>query len=125
MGASPHPAPSSGPAVTSAPSRAGSATVSSASAQQASSGLVATSVQNDANAIGYVSLDFALKLKTVGYNGVACNLQNAKTGEYGGVRNLWMVTRGAPTGEAKKFLKWIKTSDAARKIVATEWVPLT
>lgn len=103
----------------------GSATLSSAATAEASSGLVATKVQNDANAIGYVSLDFASKLKTVGYNGVACNLQNAKTGEYGGVRNFWMVTRGAPTGETKKFLKWIQTNAKARQIISTEWVPIS
>jgi phosphate transport system substrate-binding protein len=103
----------------------GSATPSSAASAKASSGLVATAVQSDPNAIGYVSLDFASKLKTVGYNGVACNLQNAKTGEYGGVRTFWMVTRGAATGEVKKFLKWITTDAAARKIISTEWVPLS
>jgi phosphate transport system substrate-binding protein len=103
----------------------GSAVVSSAAAAKASSGLVATAVSSDPNAIGYVSLDFASKIKTVGYNGVACNLQNAKTGEYGGVRNFWMVTHGAATGEVKKFINWIRTSPAARKIVSTEWVPLS
>ncbi len=61
----------------------------------------------------------------MGYNGVACNLQNAKTGEYGGVRNFWMVTRGAPTGAAKAFISWIRTSPKARQIISTEWVPLS
>ncbi|MBJ7473273.1 MAG: phosphate ABC transporter substrate-binding protein, partial [Solirubrobacteraceae bacterium] len=50
---------------------------------------------------------------------------NAKTGEYGGLRNFWMVTRGKPTGEVKKFIKWIQTSPAAKKIVGTEWVPIS
>ncbi len=103
----------------------GSATVTSTAAALASSGLVATAVEKDANAIGYVSLEFAAKLKAVGYNGVACNLQNAKTGEYGGVRNFWMVTRGAPTGAAKAFISWIRTSPKARQIISTEWVPLS
>lgn len=103
----------------------GSATISSALAAKASSGLVATAVEQDPNAIGYVSLEFAAKLKAVGYNGVACNLQNAKTGEYGGTRNLWMVTRGKATGEVKKFITWIQNDAAAKKIVSTEWVPLS
>ncbi len=103
----------------------GSATVSSAAAAKASSGLVATAVEQDPNAIGYVSLEFASKLKAVGYNGVACNLQNAKTGEYGGTRNLWMVTRGKATGEVKKFITWIQNSPDASKIISTEWVPLS
>ena len=35
---------------------------------------------------------------TVSYNGVPCTLRNAKSGQYGGVRNFWMITRGAATG---------------------------
>jgi phosphate transport system substrate-binding protein len=103
----------------------GSAVMSSAAAAKASSGLVAAAVEADPNSIGFVSLDFASKLKTVGYNGVACNLQNAKTGEYGGVRNFWMVTRGKATGATKKFINWIQTSAPAKKIISTEWVPLS
>jgi phosphate transport system substrate-binding protein len=103
----------------------GAATLSSTASTQSSSGLVATTVQNDPNAIGYVSLEFASKLKTVGYNGVACNLQNAKSGEYGGVRNMWMVTRGPATGQVKKFITWIRKDAKAKKIIASEWVPLS
>lgn len=103
----------------------GSATVTSTAAALASSGLVATAVEKDPNAIGYVSLEFASKLQSIGYNGVSCTLQNAKTGEYGGTRNLWMVTRGAPTGATKSFISWVRTSSKARKIISTEWVPLS
>lgn len=103
----------------------GSATPSSAAAAKASSGLVATAVEQDPDAIGYVSLEFGAKLKSVGYNGVACNLQNAKTGEYGGTRNIWMVTRGKATGEVKKFLSWIQNHRDAKKIISTEWVALS
>ena len=34
----------------------------------------------------------------VGYNGVACTLRNARSGQYLGVRNFWMVTKGIPKG---------------------------
>ena len=57
-------------------------------------------VQSDPNAIGYVSLAFTNGVNAVPYKGVACNLRNAKSGQYGGVRNFCMVTRGAPTGAA-------------------------
>jgi phosphate transport system substrate-binding protein len=103
----------------------GSATTSSAASAQTSSGLLVAAIQNDPNGVGYVSYEFAAKLKTIGYNGVACTLQNAKSGEYGGTRNFWMVTRGAAQGETKKFLKWITTNAKARKIVSTLWVPLS
>ena len=71
-----------------------------------------------------MSLAFTKGTHAVSYKGVACNLRNAKSGQYGGVRNFWMVTRGPAKGAAKKFIRWIRTSKAARKIVATEWVPL-
>jgi phosphate transport system substrate-binding protein len=102
----------------------GSKTVSSSIAAKASNGLVQQSVQTDKNAIGYVSLDFTGGVSPAGYNGVACNLRNAKSGEYGGVRNFWMVTRGRATGVVAKFISWVQNSSQAQKIVATHWVPL-
>ena len=61
------------------------------------------------------------------YKGVACNLRNAKSGEYGGVRNFWMVTRGAPaSGSAlQKFITLgPELARSAQKIVGKHWVPL-
>ena len=46
------------------------------------------------------------------------------SGQYGGLRNFWMVTRGPATGAAKKWIKWIQKSKAANRIIATEWVPI-
>jgi phosphate transport system substrate-binding protein len=104
----------------------GSVTVSSAASQKASNGLVQQAVQSDKNAIGYVSLDFVQGTNAAAYQGVACNLRNAKSGEYGGVRNFWMVTRGrARTGSPlQKFIYWVQNSSKAQKIVGTHWVPL-
>lgn len=102
----------------------GSSTIGSSAAQKASNGLVQQTVQSDKQAIGYVSLDFVAGVNTAGYKGVACNLRNAKSGEYGGVRNFWMVTRGIPKGPVAKFLKWVQESAKANKIVGKHWVPL-
>jgi len=103
-----------------------SVTVSSAASQKASNGLVQQTVQSDKNAIGYVSLDFVKGTSPASYQGVACNLRNAKSGEYGGVRNFWMVTRGrARKGSPlQKFIYWVQNSSRAQKIVGTHWVPL-
>ena len=61
----------------------------------------------------------------VSYNGVACNLRNARSGQYGGVRNFWMVTKGVPKGEAAKFLAWVtggkRTVDA---IINSSWIAI-
>jgi len=53
-----------------------------ARARKASSGLVAQTVRSDRNAIGYVSLEFTRGLNDAQYQGVRCNLRNAKSGQY-------------------------------------------
>ncbi|MFL5843682.1 MAG: phosphate ABC transporter substrate-binding protein [Solirubrobacteraceae bacterium] len=102
----------------------GSSTVAGSAAQKASNGLIQQTVQSDKQAIGYVSLDFVSGTNSVGYKGVGCDLRNAKSGEYGGVRNFWMVTRGTPKGPVLKFLKWVQESARANRIVGKHWVPL-
>jgi phosphate transport system substrate-binding protein len=102
----------------------GSKTVSGSSAAKASNGLVQQAVQSDKNAIGYVSLDFVSGTNPSAYEGVACNLRNAKSGEYGGVRNFWMVTRGRAKGAVQKFIYWVQNSSKAQAIVGKHWVPL-
>jgi phosphate transport system substrate-binding protein len=102
----------------------GSAKVSSSAAQKASNGLVAQSIKSNPNAVGYVSLAFTKGLNDARYKGVACDLRNAKSGQYEGTRNFWMVTRGAATGAAQKFISWVRNNKAAAKITARGWVPL-
>jgi phosphate transport system substrate-binding protein len=102
----------------------GPARLSTTMAQKASNGLVQQSVKSDPNAIGYVSLAFTAGVHTAAYNGVPCTLRNAKSGQYGGVRNFFMVTRGTPTGATKKWIKWVQKNATAQQIVATDWVPL-
>jgi phosphate transport system substrate-binding protein len=99
--------------------------ISTTMAQKASNGLVQQTVKSDPNAIGYVSLAFTRGVHTTSYNGVPCTLRNAKSGQYGGVRNFFMVTRGAPTGATRKWIRWIQKNPVAQQIVATDWVPLS
>jgi phosphate transport system substrate-binding protein len=102
----------------------GSTKVFTGASQKASNGLVQQSVKADPNGIGYVSLFFATGVHTVPYKGVACTERNAKSGQYGGERNLYMVTRGAAAGSAKAWINWITHSSAAASVVNTEWVSL-
>lgn len=92
-------------------------------AAKASNGLVQQTVHSDKNAIGFVSFDFTKGTAPVPYGGVACNLRNAKSGSYTGVRNFWMVTRGKPTGATSAWIKWIQNSAAAKAIIGTNWLP--
>ena len=98
--------------------------ITSTAKQKSSNGLIQQSVQSDKDGVGYVSLDFAGGTNAVAYKGVPCTLRNAKSGQYGGVRNFWMITRGPAKGAAAKFIGWIQHSSAANKIVGTHWVPL-
>lgn len=103
----------------------GSQKIFSGAGQKASNGLIQQAVKGDPNGIGYVSLAFTSGVHTIPYKGVECNLRNAKSGQYGGLRNFYMVTRGAPTGAAKKWINWITHNKAASKVIATQWVPLS
>jgi len=102
----------------------GTKTVGSTASAKASNGLVQQAVKDDRNAVGYVSLDFVSGTHAAAFNGVACDLRNAKSGAYGGVRNFWMVTRGPATGPVRTFINWIQNSSRAQSIVGTHWVPL-
>jgi len=98
--------------------------VTSTAAQKASNGLVAQSIRSDPRAVGYVSLAFTKGLNDARYQGVGCTLRNAKSGQYLGTRNFWMVTRGPARGAAAQFIRWIQRTAAAARIIATGWVPL-
>lgn len=91
---------------------------------KATNGLVQDAVKADRNAIGYVSMGFTGGLGSVPYDGVACNLTNAKSGNYLAVRNFWLVTPGPPSGIAKTFINWAQTSRSAQAIIARGYVPL-
>jgi phosphate transport system substrate-binding protein len=97
--------------------------VSPSASQKPSNGRVQQSISSDRNAIGYVDFNFTSGLHTVPYKGVSCSLRNAKSGQYGGVRNFWLVSRGKAKGAAASWLKWIKGSKA-RRVIAKNWVPL-
>lgn len=103
----------------------GSKKIFSGASQKASNGLVQAAVRNsNGSGIGYVSLAFTEGTHTVAYKGVPCNLRNAKSGQYAGVRNFYFVTFGPMRGAVEKWVRWIRGSAAARKITASEWVPL-
>jgi phosphate transport system substrate-binding protein len=98
--------------------------IAPSASQKASNGLVQQSIRSNKNAIGYLSFNFTPGTNPVSYQGVPCSLRNAKSGQYGGVRNFWFVTRGKPSGAASAWLRWIRSSGKARKIIARDWVSL-
>lgn len=99
--------------------------VAGSASQKASNGLVQQTVRSTRTAIGYVDFKFTGGTNAVNYKGVPCTLRNAKSGTYPGIRNLWMVTRGRPSGATGRFIRWIRSSGAARRIVNSEWVAVS
>lgn len=98
--------------------------VSSAADEYTANGLVQSQIASASqrNAIGYVDLRFTQGTNVVNYRGTACTLANAKSGTYRGLRNFWMVTKGAPKGATAAFLRWIRSSSKAKSIISSGWV---
>ncbi len=97
--------------------------ISPSATAKTSNGLEENSVATDKQAIGFVSFAYTKGVNPVGYNGVACNLRNARSGQYLGVRNFWMVTKGAPKGATLKFLAWVTSGKRpVDNIINSQWI---
>jgi phosphate transport system substrate-binding protein len=97
--------------------------ISPSATAKTSNGLEQTAVSTDTQAIGFVSFAYTKGLNAAGYNGIACNLRNARSGQYLGVRNFWMVTKGEPKGETAKFLAWVTSGKrAVDAIINSSWI---
>ncbi len=99
--------------------------VATTAAQEPSEGLLEQQVSSDPRAIGFLSNYRADQgtVNPVGYNGVACNLANATSGQYTATARFYEVTKGKAAGAAAKFIAWIDTSKAAKKIISSQWIP--
>jgi phosphate transport system substrate-binding protein len=99
--------------------------ISPSASAKTSNGLEETSVATDKQAIGFVSFAYTHSVHTVDYNGVACNLRNARSGQYLGVRNFWMVTKGPAKGAAAKFIAWVTSGKrSVDNIINSSWIAI-
>ena len=102
--------------------------ISPSATAESSEGREVNAVAAQKSAIGFVSFAATINggVHTIPYNNVPCTLANAKSGQYGGVRNFWMVTKKAPTGEAAKFIDWVTKAHntTVEKIVSSEWISI-
>lgn len=103
----------------------GKSVVSSAT-EEATEGLMRQQVESTPASIGFLSNYQADKggVNPVQYNGVACNKTTAASGQYAGVAVFFEVTKGPATGGAAAFISWVDHSGAAKKIIASQWVPI-
>jgi phosphate transport system substrate-binding protein len=87
---------------------------------QSSNGAIRTTIANDAQAIGYLSLGYVNKsVKALSVDGIACTEESAKSGKYPIVRPLYFLTKTDPTGLVKQFIDFCR-SDEAQKIIISE-----
>jgi phosphate transport system substrate-binding protein len=101
--------------------------VSSVAAEEPSEGLMRQQVESDPNSIGFLSNYQSDKggVNVVSVGGVTCNKSTASSGQYPGVARFYEVTKGKASGQASRFIAWITKSAAARKIIRTQWLPVT
>ena len=99
--------------------------VSPSATAKTSNGLEQSAVGSDPQGIGFVSFAYTGGVNPVGYQGVACTLRNARSGQYTGVRNFWMVTKGIPKGAAAKYIKWVTSGNSVTKnIINSSWIAI-
>jgi len=103
--------------------------ISPSATAESSEGLEENAVAADKSAIGFVSFAATINggVHTVNYQGVPCTLRNARSGQYGGVRNFWMVTKKVGVSqEAVKFINWITKpgNRTVRAIVSSAWLAI-
>lgn len=74
----------------------------------ASNGAMKVAIAQDPNAIGYLGIGHVDKsVKAVKLDGVEPTQENAKTGKYPVVRQLYMNTKGEPQPLVKAFIDFI------------------
>lgn len=82
-----------------------------------SNGAMKTAIQQDPNAIGYISIGHLNdNIKGVALDGVAPTQENTLNGEYIVSRSLFMNTKGEPEGIVKSFIDYIY-SDRGQEII--------
>jgi phosphate transport system substrate-binding protein len=100
--------------------------VSTLAAEEPSEGLMRQQVESDPSAIGFVSNYQSDKgsVHAISLNGTACNKSTVTSGSYTGTARFYEVTKGKASGAASAFIGWVEKSAAAKKIIATQWVPI-
>ena len=91
----------------------------------ASNGAMKSAVAEDGDAIGYVSighLDETIKAPTLG--DIAPTQENARSGKYPIVRQLYMNTKGAPQGLTAAFINYVMGPDGTAMTAAAGYLPL-
>ena len=91
---------------------------------QDSNGTIRETVANDQNAVGYLSHGLLSdRIKAVTIDGQECTTENVVSGRYPLVRPIFLLTRGTPGGEAKKFIDYVLSAEGQATIKADGLIP--
>ncbi|MDR1941042.1 MAG: phosphate ABC transporter substrate-binding protein [Endomicrobium sp.] len=99
--------------------------VISSALMQASNQTIATTVSNTKGAIGYVGIGYVSdSVKSVPIDGVTANKINVLKGVYPYSRPLYMYSNGEPSGEVKKFIDFLISSDGQAIVEQEGFIPV-
>lgn len=91
---------------------------------QSTTGAVRTTVAQDENAIGYISLgSLDTSIKAVKVEGVNASEANVLNGSYKISRPFLFLTKGAPDTAAQTFIDFVLSTEG-QEIVAEEFIPV-
>jgi len=90
-----------------------------------SNGAMKTAVAQDARAIGYVGIGHLDKsIVGITVDGMVPSQKNASDGTYKVVRDLFMNTKGEPTGLVAAFIDYIYSDEGAKIITESGYIPI-
>ncbi len=90
-----------------------------------SNGAMKTAIAQDKRAIGYVGIGHLdASIAGVTLDGAQPSQENAASGAYRVVRNLYMNTKGTPTGLVAAFVDYIYSPEGAKIIEESGYIPL-
>jgi phosphate transport system substrate-binding protein len=91
---------------------------------QDSNGTIRETVANDANAIGYLSHGLLNeKIKAIKIDEQECSGESITAGRYKLVRPIFLLVKGDPQGEIKKFIDYILSADGQETLRANGLMP--
>ncbi len=94
--------------------------VSNSALQKPASGAIRFTIAGNENMIGYLGIGYLDEtVKAISVNGVPPSEENIRGGRYPISRELYLITKGEPQGEAKKFIDFILSEDG-QEIVREE-----
>ncbi|MDF2987593.1 MAG: pstS1 [Eubacterium sp.] len=103
----------------------GGETIAKTATPSSSNQLMAQAVKGNKNAIGFISMGYVSEgVKSCTIDGITATPANGLTGKYPYVRNLNVVTKGAPADLAGKYIDFMKTAEGQKMLSEEAYLPL-